>query len=185
MPLIRSLGLAYPDDARAWATVDAYLFGPSLLVAPVFERGATSRAVTLPVGAWWDYWTNKRLDGGRSVTLEAALDVMPLLVRAGSIVSTGPVKQYSDELLSGPVQLTVYPGANGSFTFYDDDGQSFAYERGDFAEIAMHWDDAATTLTLHHAKGSRSQSRRFRVKLVDGPEKTVTVGAGSAAVRLS
>ena len=185
LPLIRSLGLAFPEDEKAWATVDAYLWGPSILVAPVFESGATSRSVTLPQGAWWNFWTAQQVQGGGSVTVEAPLDSMPLLVRAGAIVPTGPVKQYADEPSSEPVTLTVYPGANGAFTFYDDDGMSFAYERGDFEEIAIRWDDAAKTLTLRRGKGSRTKPRAFHAKLAGGAEKSITLAASSVSVKLS
>lgn len=185
LPIIRSLGLSFPEDEKAWATVDAFLFGPSLLAAPVYEPGATSRTLTLPAGSWWDFWTGQSLEGGRSVTLEAQLDSMPLLVRSGAIAPTGPVKQYAQEPTNEPVTLTVYPGADGLFTFYDDDGLTFAYERGDFQEIAMRWNDATKMLTLRHSKGSRVQPRKFRVKLVGGEEKMVTVGTGSVAVKFS
>jgi alpha-glucosidase/alpha-D-xyloside xylohydrolase len=185
LPIIRSLGLAFPNDAEAWATVDAFLFGPSLLAAPVFELGATSRKLTLPAGQWWDFWTGKSLEGGRVVTLDAPLESMPLLVRAGAIVPTGPVKQYADEPSTEPLTITVYPGADGSFTLYEDDGQSFAYEHGDFAEISLRWSDATKTLSLRHAKGSRIQPKKFRVKLIRGEEKIVTLGAGAASVTLA
>jgi alpha-glucosidase/alpha-D-xyloside xylohydrolase len=185
LPLIRSLGLAFPGDEKAWATVDAYLFGPSLLVAPVFESGATSRSLTLPQGAWWNFWTGQQVQGGGNVTVEAPLDSMPLLVRAGAIVPTGPVKQYADEPSSEPVTLNIYPGADGAFTFYDDDGVSFANEHGDFEEIAMRWDDGSKTLTLRRGKGSRTKPRAFRAKLAGGGEKNFTLAAGSVSVKLS
>jgi alpha-glucosidase (family GH31 glycosyl hydrolase) len=189
LPLIRSFGLAYPDDPQAWATIDAYLFGPNLLVAPIFTNGAAARAVQLPAGTWWDFWSEQRaesgkIEGGQAVTVQAPLDSMPLLVSAGAILPTGPVKQYAEEPNTEPVTLTVYPGANGTFSFYDDDGTSFAYERGDFQQIAMRWDDGAKMLTLEHAAGSRPQPRAFRVKLAGGAEKTVTLRSGSVSVHL-
>jgi alpha-glucosidase (family GH31 glycosyl hydrolase) len=184
LPLIRSLGIAFPDDAQAWATVDAYLFGPSLLVAPVYAKGAAERAVQLPAGAWWNFWSAQRIEGGQAVTVQAPLDSMPLLVRAGAILPTGPVKQYAEEPSDEPVTLIVYPGADGSFTFYDDDGLSFAWEHGGFEEIAMHWDDSARTLTLRRTKGMRSAPRGFRARLAGGAEKTVTLRNGTLQVRL-
>jgi alpha-glucosidase (family GH31 glycosyl hydrolase) len=185
VPLMRSLGLTYPDSAKAWSTVDAYLFGSNLLVAPVYERGATERTVALPEGTWWDFWSAQRIEGGQDVTVQAGLDSMPLLVRAGAIVPTGPVRQYADEPNAEPVTLTVYPGANGSFAFYDDDGISFAYEHGDFEEIAMKWDDAAKTLALRRSRGTRTGPRPFRVKLPGGSEQSVTLGARAISVRLA
>lgn len=148
IPLIRSLGLSFSDDPTAWATVDAYLFGPNLLVAPMFEPGATIRQVYLPAGGWYDFWTAARLEGGATITTPAALDTMPLFVRAGSIVPTGPVKQHTAELSTEPVQLTIYPGADGAFQLYDDDGSSFAFEHGVFETIDLQWEDA--TKTLHY-----------------------------------
>lgn len=184
LPMIRSLGLAFPDDAQAWATVDAFLFGPSLLVAPVYERGAVERAITLPAGSWWDFWSGQRVEGGRSITLPAPLDSLPLLVRAGSIVPTGPIKQYAEEPSAEPLTLTVYPGADGNFLFYDDDGLTFAYERGGFQQIAMNWNDAQKTLTMRQTKGARTRQNYFLVKLPDGEAHTVRLGAGGATVKL-
>jgi alpha-glucosidase/alpha-D-xyloside xylohydrolase len=184
LPIIRSLGLEFPQDSKAWETADAYLFGSNLLVAPIFEKCATKRTLNLPAGTWWDFWTNQRIEGGRNVTLEAALDSMPLLVRGGAVVPTGPVKQYAEQPSKEPVTLTVYPGADGAFTLYDDDGLTFAYENGDYQEIAMHWDDAKRTLTLRQGNGARQQPRRFAVKLAGGKEQAITLAAGSVSVRL-
>ena len=170
---------------RSSTITKAYLFGPSLLVAPVFENGATSRSLTLPQGTWWNFWTSQQVQGSSNVTVEAPLDSMPLLVRAGAIVPTGPVKQYADEPSSEPLTLTVYPGANGAFTFYDDDGATFNHERGDFEEIAMRWDDASKTLTLRRGKGSRTHPRAFKAKLAGGGEKSFTLSANSVSVKLS
>jgi alpha-glucosidase/alpha-D-xyloside xylohydrolase len=184
LPMIRSLGLEFPQDRKAWETVDAYLFGSNLLVAPIFEKGATRRTLNLPSGAWWDFWTAQRIEGGRTITLEAALDSMPLLVRAGAILPTGPVKQYAEQPSKEPVTLIVYPGADGASTFYDDDGLTFAYESGDYQEIAMQWNDAERTLTLRRGKGARRQPRRFAVKLAGGKEHAVTLAGNSSSVTL-
>ncbi len=184
LPIIRSLGLRFPEDEKAWATVDAYLFGPGLLVAPIYERGATRRTLDLPVGLWWDFWTKQQIEGGRNVTLTAALDSLPVLVKAGAIVPTGPVKQYAEEPTTDPVTLTVYPGDDGDFTFYDDDGISFAYERDDFEQIAMHWNNASRRLTLHLGKGLRKKTRSFKVQLAGGKERMIEVGAQPVDVTL-
>ena len=184
LPIIRSLGLEFPHDDKSWETVDAYLYGPNLLVAPIFESGSTKRTLNLPAGTWWDFWTAQRIEGGRNVTLEAELDSMPLLVRAGAIVPTGPVKQYAEQPSNEPITLTVYPGTDGAFTFYDDDGLTFAYEHGDFQEIAMHWDDARRTLTLRYSKGVRTKPRQFVAKLAGGKERAITLAAASTSVTL-
>ncbi len=183
-PLIRSLGLSFPEDPAAWATADAYLFGPGLLVAPVFEQGATDRRVYLPGGIWYDFWTAKRIDGGKTVTVAASLDTMPLLVRAGSIVPTGPVKQYVAEPSTDPVLLTVYAGADGSFQLYDDDGLSFAYEKGAFGTVNLRWDDAAQTLHYSVGSGGLLPAKELMVSLAGGEAKRILPRHAAQAVRL-
>jgi alpha-glucosidase/alpha-D-xyloside xylohydrolase len=173
IPLIRSLGLSFPEDPTAWATTDAYLFGPSLLVAPVFEQGATERKVYLPAGGWYDFWTAKRIEGGTTVTVPTSLETMPLFVRAGSILPTGPVKQYVGEPSTEPVRLTVYPGADGRFQLYDDDGLSFAYEKGAFGAVDLKWDDARKTLHYGVAKGGLLPVKELMVSLAGGEMKRV------------
>ncbi len=174
IPLIRSLGLSFPDDAAAWTTADAYLFGPSLLVAPIFEPGATERKVYLPAGGWYDFWTAKRMEGGTTVTVPTLLETMPLFVRAGSIVPTGPVKQFVTEPSSELVRLTVYPGADGRFQLYDDDGLSFAYEKGAFGSVDLRWDNATRTLHYSIIKDGLLQAKDLMVSLVGGEAKRIT-----------
>lgn len=165
LPLIRSLGLAFPEDEKAWATIDSFLFGPNLLVAPVYEEGAKTRRLYLPQGTWYDFWTNKRIEGGQEATVAVKLDTMPLFVRAGSILPTGPIKQYTDESSTGPTRLTIYPGADGDFQLYDDDGISFKYEHGDFSVINVEWNDRQHMLRLQPGGGHRQEVREFEVAL--------------------
>ena len=174
IPLIRSLGLAFPEDPAAWATANAYLFGPNLLVAPVFEQGAAERKVYLPAGGWYDFWTGKLVEGGANVSVQAPLETMPLFVRAGSIVPTGPVRQYVHEPSTESVRLTVYPGADGSFQLYDDDGLSFAYEKGvAFSIVDLKWDDTKKTLHYSLAKDGLLPAKELSVSLVGGEVKRI------------
>ena len=184
IPLIRSFGLSFPDDPAAWATADAYLFGPSLLVAPVFEQGATERKVYLPAGGWYDFWTAKRIEGGTTVTVPTSLETMPLFVRAGSIVPTGPVKQYVTELSAEPVRLTVYPGADGRFQLYDDDGLSFAYEKGAFGVVDLRWDNATQTLHYSVLKNGLLPVKELMVSLAGGGVKRITPRQASQTIQL-
>ena len=119
------------------------------------EKGATSRTVYLPRGAWYDFWTNERYEGGREVTRPVDLGTIPLYVRAGAIVPMGPVKQYTAEKAEGPLDISVYPGADGSFLLYEDDGASFSYRKGEWMGIQMAWNDAHKSLTLRLAAGSK------------------------------
>ncbi len=172
MPIMRALWLHYPDDATAAALGDEYLWGRDILVAPVTEKAATSRKVYLPKGQWFDFWKEEPQQGGREVTRDVDLETMPLYVRAGAIVPFGPVKQYTDEKVDEPVTLVVYPGADGTFTLYDDDGKSFNYRHGDWTKTEIRWNDATRTLTLHGVTGSKQayKKRPFQVRLAG--EKT-------------
>jgi alpha-glucosidase/alpha-D-xyloside xylohydrolase len=186
LPLMRSLWLAYPEDTKAWAVEDAYLWGDSVLVAPVIEPGATHRTTYLPHGVWWDYWNNVRLDGGSEVTREVNLETIPLYVKAGAIVPIGPVKQYTGEVSSGPVVLRVYPGADGAMTLYEDDGVSFDYQKGAFTRIVCSWSDTSRTLSLKaDPKGRVPKGRVFSVEIAGtGTSRRLTMSGVSAAINL-
>jgi alpha-glucosidase (family GH31 glycosyl hydrolase) len=155
MPIMRSLWLHYPQDPVAVARDDEYLWGRDILVAPVLENGATTRRVYLPRGGWYDFWTGERLEGGREITREVDLETMPLYARAGTILPLGPVKQYTGEKIDAPLSVTIYPGADGAFSLYEDDGESFDYRRGDWMSVEMRWDDARRVLSMRLADGSR------------------------------
>ncbi len=168
MPVMRALWLHHPDDPAAVARDDEYLWGRDVLVAPVAEPGAASRPVYLPRGAWYDFWTGERMEGGREISRKVDLQTMPLFVRAGSILPLGPVKQYTGQAVDRPMEILVHPGADASFLLYEDDGRTFNYRRGEWMGIQMTWKDARKVLSLRLANGSRMlpQARRnLEVKL--------------------
>ena len=170
VPILRALWLYYPADPAAVARGDEYLWGRDMLVAPVVEKGATERRLYLPKGDWHDFWTGERMTGGREITRRVDLETMPLYVRAGAIVPMGPVKQYTAEQVDAPLAVHVYPGADGSFLLYEDDGKSFDFKRGAWMGIQMAWNDARRTLTMRLAPGSRmlgAPRRSLAVKLGD------------------
>jgi len=179
LPVMRSLWLHYPDDPAAVACGDQYLWGRDILVAPVVEKGATSRTLYLPRGAWYDFWTNERQEGGKEITRPVDLATIPLYVPAGGIIPMGPVKQYTAERVEGPLDICVYPGADGSFLFYEDDGSSFNYRKGEWMGIQMAWNDARKSLTLRLAAGSKMlvpARREIRVKMRDATKTAVFDG---------
>jgi alpha-glucosidase (family GH31 glycosyl hydrolase) len=155
LPVTRAMWLAYPGDVKMQEVDDAYMWGDALLVAPITTAGAEDRSVRLPRGTWYDYWTQARLQGGQEITAPADLATLPLYVRAGSIVPMGPVKQYTAEPSTLPLDLYVYPGADGRFSLYEDDGVSMDYTRGVFSRIDVEWQDSTRTLSLKLADGSR------------------------------
>jgi len=146
-PYMRALFMDFPGDPKVAAMGDEYMFGPAFLVAPVTDQGATSRSVYLPAGAdWYNYWTNQRFHGGQTIQVDAPIDTLPLFVRAGSILPLGePVQSTSDTQKIARVR--VYPGADGDFTLYDDDGKTYAYEGGDRRLTRLHWNDGAGKLS--------------------------------------
>jgi alpha-D-xyloside xylohydrolase len=168
--IMRALGMDFPGDAKAWDISDEYLFGPAILVAPVTRPQATSRDVYLPAGARWvDFWTGKSQDGGQTLSAAAPLGTIPLFVRAGSIVPFGPELQYANEKPADPIELRVYPGADGSFTLYEDEGDGYGYEKDRFATIPFTWNDGEKTLTIGARAGEfpgMLKTRTFRVVLV-------------------
>ena len=131
----------------------------------------------LPKGAtWYDFWTGKYYAGGQNVTLETTLDRVPMFVRAGSILPLGPEMQYVGEKAWDDLELRIYPGANGDFTLYEDEGDNYNYEKGQYATIAFHWNDKARTLTIDERKGSYPgmlTKRHFTIVTPEGKQKAV------------
>ena len=146
-PFMRGLFMDFGSDPKVAEIGDEYMFGPALLVAPVTEQGSTSREVYLPAGTdWYNFWTNERVLGGQSLRVDAPIDTIPIFVRAGSIVPMGaPV--LSTEEKQAIAEVRVYPGANGEFTLYNDDGKSYAYEQGTSEITRLKWNDASGRLT--------------------------------------
>lgn len=168
MPVMRSLWLHYPDDPLAVARDDEYLWGRDILVAPVCEPGATSRRLYLPRGDWYDFWTGEHAEGGGEISRDVDLGTLPLYVRAGGIVPLGPVKQHTGEKGDGPLSVNVYPGADGAFLLYEDDGKSFDYRKGQWMGVQMEWKDSRRVLRLHLAPGSRMlapERRNLEIKV--------------------
>jgi alpha-glucosidase len=162
-PIFRPLLFHYPHDPATHGLADQVLFGEDLLVAPIVRAGARSRAVYLPDARWYDLWTDECFDGARSVLASADLSRVPVYVRGGSIVPFGPVLQHTDAGPLDPLILEVYPDAQGhaSGALYEDDGESFDYERGAWS---------LTRFTFANGELSTSKQGAF-----EPPERRVTV----------
>lgn len=182
--LMRPLVMDWRDDPRVREIGDEFLFGPAILVNPVTEAGATSRSIYLPKAeGWYDFWTGQRMSGGQRIVAQAPLDRIPLYIKAGSILPLGPEVQYAQQSTDEPVELRIYPGADADFNLYEDEGDTYDYEKGQYAIIPLHWDDASATLTIGRRQGkypSMPQSRKFIVVLVRpghgaGPQVTAEV----------
>ena len=194
--VMRPLVMEFRADTRAQNTGDQFLFGPAILVNPVTEPGATSRHLYLPEAKWFDFWTGTALSGARAIEAPAPIDRIPLYVRAGSILPMGPEVEFASEKSADPIEIRVYPGTNGSFTLYEDENDSYNYERGAFATIPFLWDDTTQTLTIADRTGSfpgMLPSRTFRIVVVrtnhgiggdftEHPDKTVSYSGTRIAV---
>ncbi|HTP32784.1 MAG TPA: TIM-barrel domain-containing protein, partial [Candidatus Acidoferrales bacterium] len=177
LPVMRALWLHHPNDPAAVARGDEYLWGRDILVAPVTDAGATSRKLYLPRGPWYDWWTGARVDGGREISCDVDLATMPLYVRAGAILPTGPVRQYTSEQVEGPLTITVYPGADGTFLHYEDAGNGFAYRQGEWMGMEMAWADARRTLSIRLARGSKLLAKRdLEVKVAGAARRALFDG---------
>jgi len=179
--LMRPLVMDWRDDVDAQNIGDEYLFGPAILVSPVTTQGATSRRVYLPKATWYDFWSGKKIEGGKYIDADAPLEKLPLFIRAGSIIPMGPTMEWSTQKPADPIELRVYPGADGDFTLYEDENDNYDYAKGQHATIQLHWNDKAKTLTIGKRQGSfPGMLDRHKVNVVI-VEENLGVGIGDGA----
>ncbi len=218
---MRPLFSDFAADKKVWNINDEFLFGRSILAAPIVKAQYTEEKIIrtdamtgwnrqnvsdgsavggidftatksatkyLPKGAtWYDFWTNQQYKGGQDVTLETTLDRVPMFVRAGSILPLGPEMQYVGEKAWDNLEMRVYPGANGSFTLYEDEGDNYNYEKGDYATITFQWNDSKKQLTIGERKGQYPgmlQKRHFTIVLPNGQQKVVDYSGQQTVVNL-
>jgi alpha-D-xyloside xylohydrolase len=166
---MRPLAMDFRTDVRALNTGDEFLFGPAILVTPVTEPGATSRRVYLPKAKWYDFWTGCAIEGGNVSETSAPLDRIPLHIRAGSILPMGPDLEWATQKPADPIELRIYTGADGSFTLYEDQNDTYAYEKGAHAVIPIQWTDATGKLAIGGRQGKfpgMLDHRTFRIVFV-------------------
>ena len=218
---LRPLFSDFASDKRVWDMTDEFMFGHSILAAPILNPQYTEEKIIrtdamtgwdreslniehstlnidwtaskmatiyLPKGAtWYDFWTNKCYKGGQNVTLETALNRVPMFVRAGSILPLGPEMQYVGEKAWDHLELRVYPGADGSFTLYEDEGDSYNYEQGAYTTITFQWNDRARQLTIGDRQGRYEgmiQNRQFTLVLPDGTSRQVDYNGNKITIEL-
>ena len=206
---LRPLFSDFASDKRVWDMTDEFMFGRSILAAPIVEAQYTEEKIIkedamtgwdrkemnsddemkvdftgskatrkyLPKGTdWYDFWTGNRMKGGQFVTFQTTFDCVPMFVRAGSILPLGPEMQYVGEKAWDNLELRVYPGADATFTLYEDEGDNYNYERGVYSTINFEWSDRSRTVTIGQRKGSYPgmlQSRKFTIVLPDGTSSVI------------
>jgi alpha-D-xyloside xylohydrolase len=164
-PFMRPLWMDFPNDANVANIGTQYMFGPAFLVAPVTEQGQTEKDVYLPAGSdWYNYWTNEKFSGGRWIKVAAPIEQIPVFVKAGSIVPVGADIQ-STASKQAIAQIKVYPGKDGQFRLYDDDGVSYDYEHGKSSVTLLKWDDAAGKLSASGGDAALVKAAPGLVKL--------------------
>ena len=180
--MFRMFAFDFINEKKAISVNDEYMFGPAFLVAPVtkfmyynekgkkVEDSKTNAAVYLPSGTeWYNFWDGKKYNGGQDVKINAPIDQIPLFVRACSVLPLGPEEQYVGEKKNAPWELRIYPGADGKFTVYEDEGDNYNYEKGAFATFTITWDDTNKKLTFSERKGKfdgMCEKRKFNIVIV-------------------
>lgn len=216
---MRALFMDFPQDKKGWDINNEYMFGQSLLIAPVVNAQYTpekivkvdeqtgwnkqenknneakvavdfttekSAKVYLPAGTvWYDFWTNAQLAGGREITAKTNIDMIPVYVKAGGILPIGPNVQYATEKKWDNLEIRVYPGADGTFTLYEDEFDNYNYEKGAYTEIKFTWNDKAKKFTADNRKGMYNgmiQNRKFTIVLPSGAKKVINYNGKKAEI---
>jgi len=189
--MMRALVMDFATDKNALDINDQYMFGKSIMISPVtnamyvkpvvngrdtllaedFSKIKTKETY-LPAGAdWYDFWTGEKMNGGKKTTKETPLDIMPLYIKAGSILPIGPVVQYAEEKKWDELEIRIYPGADGKFVLYEDENDNYNYEKGVYSTITFNWDDKKKLLTINDRNGAfpgMLESRTFSVIIING-----------------
>ncbi|MGN6637997.1 MAG: glycoside hydrolase family 31 protein [Mucilaginibacter sp.] len=169
--MMRSLAFDFRNDPQVYSIPDQYMFGPAFMVNPVTDQGAQTRKVYLPKTTWYNFWTGEKLKGGQTIDASAPINIMPLYVKAGSIIPMGAEVEYATQKKNKPVELRIYPGANGKFTIYEDENDNYNYEKGNYATYTLTWNDKQHTLSISNINGGYNgmpKSQKFNIVLVNG-----------------
>ncbi|MFC2136594.1 TIM-barrel domain-containing protein [Bacteroidota bacterium] len=185
--MMRALVMDFASDKFALDINDEFMFGKSMLVCPVTESmylknqkadfiNIKSKEVYLPSGTdWIDFWTGEKLNGGQKVMKETPIDIIPIYIKAGSILPIGPAVQYAEEKKWDTLEIRIYEGADGEFILYEDENDNYNYEKGMFSTITFKWDDAKRTLTIDTVKGSfpgMLKERKFKLVNINSQKGT-------------
>jgi alpha-D-xyloside xylohydrolase len=147
--MMRMLAFDFRSDPRVYDIDDQFMFGPAIMVCPVTQPKRLTRDVYLPTGCdWYDFWTGQRCSGGQTISAATPLEQIPLMIRAGSLIPTGPNVQHSGEQINDRIDVRTYPGASGDFLFYEDENDNYNCEQGAFATTELRWENRNGKLTI-------------------------------------
>lgn len=201
--MMRALFMDFSEDEKVWENTEAYMFGKSLLIHPVTHgmyvntdksAGAVADFGTvqtqqtyLPKGTdWYDFWNNEKYTGGQTVERETPIDIIPVYVKSGTILPIGPDVQYATEKNWDDMVINIYPGADGSFTLYEDEFDNYNYEQGAFSKIYFSWNNAHRKLTISKRNGAYEGliiNRKFTIILPDGTQREVDYNGKKLIIR--
>ncbi|WP_010663040.1 glycoside hydrolase family 31 protein [Marinilabilia salmonicolor] len=185
--MMRALVMDYPSDNKVLDIDDQYMFGKAILVCPVTESmynqdgqadfgSVKKRELYLPGGTQWiDYWTGEKREGGQTINKETPIDIMPIFIKAGSVIPIGPDVQYAEEKPWDNLEIRIYEGADGEFTLYEDENDNYNYEKGLYSTIRFSWDDTKKVLTIADREGKfpgMLQKRKFNIIKIASDEDT-------------
>ncbi|MNL20691.1 Alpha-xylosidase [compost metagenome] len=185
---MRPLIMDFVSDKNTHNIGSEYLFGRSILVAPVTKYGVKEWSVYLPFGSdWYNFWTNAYVKGGQTIVSESAVDKIPLYIKAGAILPFGPKVQYTTEKKWDDLEIRIYPGANGEFILYEDENDNYNYEKNMYSIIKFKWDDKTRMLTIENREGAfpgMLKSRIFKI-IVAGANRVVGDSSGEPVKNIS
>ncbi|MDP4204389.1 MAG: glycoside hydrolase family 31 protein, partial [Bacteroidota bacterium] len=169
--MMKPLAHDFPNDLMTWNISDQFLFGSNLMICPVTKYQARSRKVYFPAGTWYNFWTGEKNLGQMEINTEAPLERVPIFIKGGSIIPIGPKVQYALQKSNEPIAILLYTGANGDFTLYEDDGETNNYERGDYSEIPITWNETKRELVFGDRRGffrGMLRNRKFNIVIGNG-----------------
>lgn len=170
--IMRPLVYDFPANNNTHEISDQFMFGSAMMICPVTTFQARTREVYLPEGLWYDFQTNAKLEGGKYHTISAPLDQIPIFIRAGAIIPMGPEIQFALQKTDEPIELYVYEGKDGSFTLYQDDGETYDYEQGEFSSIELKYLHKENKIVFEEDSGDffdyETESLNFRIITVPG-----------------
>jgi alpha-D-xyloside xylohydrolase len=175
--IMRPLVFDFPEDKEALRQDVEYMFGKSLLISPVLTEGVNEWTTYLPIceAGWYDFNSGKKYDGGQNVTTPVTLSNIPVFVKGGTILPYGPEKQWADQHNDSPMEIRIYPGGNADFELYEDEGDNYNYENGEYSIIRFKWNDKSKTLTIDNRQGSYKGMPEERTFIIchDGVNKSI------------
>lgn len=183
--MMRALSMDFAKDKKVHNIDDQFMLGKSILVAPVTDsmyvdringnvvenfNVVKSQKVYLPEGAdWYDFWTGEKLNGGQEVSKAAPIDIIPLYIKAGTILPWGPRVQYAEERKWDNLKLFIYPGKDAEFVLYEDENNNYNYEKGIYSTITIKWNDRTGVLTIGKRAGEfpgMLKTRSFNITVI-------------------